>query len=694
MLVGRDSQVAAVQALLRSAAGEHGGGLVLRGEAGIGKTALLARAVADAEAAGVKVVTAAGVQAEARIPYAVMHQLLRRMRVRLDPDGGASPYRIAMQALDRLDELGGPVLIAVEDAHWADEPSWDALTFLGRRLDADPVALIMTVRDGDDVDRRVTAAGLPEIRLEPLGPDAAADLLDRVVPGLSPALRSRVLDEAAGNPLGLVELGEAAARSGASALMPSALPLSTRVERTFSALVAELPEPTRALLLTAALDDGDALDEVTAATAIVRGHPVTGADAEPAVTTRLMSVDGQYTIRFRHPLLRSALAGAAPPAARRATHAALARVLAGEPDRQIWHRAAAAAGPDEAIARDLAKTAIRAHRSQAAGVALAALERAAQLSEDRTERVLRLLWAAEMASQQGDGDTVRRLLAAIEAEELQPAHQARYAWLHESFVGAGFTGTARLGVYLDLIDDMRRTGDANLALSSLVDLSLRMHWSNPSDAHRRRYVEIAEALDGPGDDYRALSAVATAAPIERGAVSLDRLQRLRDRVGLSAMAQSELGMAASALGAFPLSNRLMAPSIADLRRQGRLGLLLFGLNCLAYNAAALGDARSAARHADETVSLATELGYQQLVLTGRLSLATAAALRGEGERARDIADGAERVLTAAGMHRSENLSDSRSCFTGPCPRLRWGLTGPPQAFRVSHGTPRRRHAIR
>jgi hypothetical protein len=270
-----------------------------------------------------------------------MDQLLRQMRVRLDPDGEASPYRIAMQALDHLDAVDEPVLIAVEDVHWADPSSWDALTFLGRRLESDRIALLMTVRDGDDVDRRLAGAGLPEIRLEPLDPQAAAALLDRIVPGLSPTLRARVLDSAAGNPLGLVELGEAAARSGAAALLPAALPLTTRVERTFAALVAELPEPTQALLLTAALDDGNALDEVSAATAIVRGHPVTGADAEPAMTTRLVSVDEQYRVRFRHPLLRSALAGTAAPAARRATHAALAQVLAAEPDRQIWHRAAA-----------------------------------------------------------------------------------------------------------------------------------------------------------------------------------------------------------------------------------------------------------------------------------------------------------------------------------------------------------------
>ncbi|MER7283285.1 AAA family ATPase [Dactylosporangium sp. NPDC000244] len=650
MLVGRDSQWARLHAVLRSAARDQGGGLVLRGEAGIGKTALLAQAADTARAEGMRVVTAAGVQAEARIPYAVIHQLLRQVGVRFDPDGESSPYRIGMRALDRLGDLGEPVLLAVEDAHWADAPSWDALTFLGRRLESDRIALVMTIRDGDDVERRLAAAGLPEIRLDPLGPEPAAELLDRIVPGLSPALRARVLDGAAGNPLGLVELGEAAARSGAAALLPAALPLSTRVERTFSALVAELPEPTRALLLTAALDDGDALDEVTAATAIVCGRPVTGADAEPAVSTRLMAVDEQYRIQFRHPLLRSALAGSAAAEVRRATHAALARVLAAEPDRQIWHRAAAAAGPDEAIARDLAKTAIRAHRSQAAGVAQAALERAAQLSEDHTERVLRLLWAAEMASQQGDGDTVRRLLAQVGSEELQPAHRARYSWLHESFAGAGFTGTTRLGVYLDLIDDMRRTGDANLALSSLIDLSLRMHWSNPGDALRRRYVEIAEALDTPGDDYRALAAMATAAPIECGVASLERLERLRHRVGLSAVALSELGVAASGVGAFPLSNHLLIPSIADLSRQGRLGLLVHVLNSLAFNAAALGDARSALRHAEETVSLAAEIGLGQVGLTGRLSLAMAAALRGDGERARALADGAEAVFIAAGTH--------------------------------------------
>lgn len=339
VIVGRTAQIQALTALLDEAAHYRGGALVVRGEAGIGKSALWGEACAAAGARGMRVLTTTGVQAEVQLPYAGVQHLFRRLRRDLDATAGESPFRVGVEVLGLLGALDEPVLLAVEDVHWLDRASWEVLAFVARRLEADPVALVLTARNSEDVGRLLVAAALPELRLEPLEPADARVLLDQVAPGLTLALRERVLAESAGNPLGVVELGGLAARSGGAALLPSLLPLSTRVERTFAGLVGELPAATRALLLVAALDDGDDLDEVLAATARLEDRPIIIDDVQPAVVSRLISVDEQYRLRFRHPLLRSALLQSASAAQRRRVHACLAAVVAAD-DRRLWHRAA------------------------------------------------------------------------------------------------------------------------------------------------------------------------------------------------------------------------------------------------------------------------------------------------------------------------------------------------------------------
>ncbi|MCW6011237.1 AAA family ATPase, partial [Micromonospora sp. CPCC 205371] len=357
----------ALTAVVDGAVEQRGGAMVVRGEAGIGKSALLGHVATLAGGRGMRVVGTSGVQAEVHVPYAALHRLLRSLRAGASfrAEEIESPYRAAMDLLELLGEQREPVFVAVEDAHWLDRGSWEALTFAARRVESDPVAIVLTARDGEDIDELLAKAGLPELRLEPLSAADADALLDRVAPGLSPALRERVLEQSAGNPLGLVELGGVAARSGSGALLPSWLPLSTRVERTFAALVAELPVVTRSLLLVAALDDGDGLDEVLAACAQMEARPVTVDDVEAAVVTRLVQVDDAYRLRFRHPLLRSALYQSASAAQRRRVHAALAEVVAADPDRHVWHRAAAGAGPDEAAAPGVGLTGTRAGHTPA-----------------------------------------------------------------------------------------------------------------------------------------------------------------------------------------------------------------------------------------------------------------------------------------------------------------------------------------
>ncbi|MFI0352546.1 AAA family ATPase [Actinomadura sp. 9N407] len=655
MIIGRTAQIDALTVLLDEALRHRGGALVLRGEAGIGKSALWREACGRAGDRGMRVLTTTGVHAEVQLPYAGVQRLFRRMRPDLGTEAGTSPFRVGVEVLGLLDALAEPVLLAVEDAHWLDRTSWEVLAFVARRLESDPVALVLTTRDGEDVDRLLADAALPELRLEPLEHADAEAVIDHVTPGLAPALRDRVLAVSEGNPLGLVELGGLAARSGGAMLLQSRLPLSTRVERTFAGLVGELPAETRALLLVSALDDGDDLDEVLAAASRLEGRPITADALEPAVRGRLVGVDEHYRLRFRHPLLRSALRQSAGAAQRRRAHACLAAVVA-DGDRRVWHRAAAASGPDEALAADLAAVATRARYVQAAALALAAMERAAHLSGDPRERGGRLLWAATTAYEQGDAETVHRLLEALDGERLRPADRARLSWYREVYLNTSWTGSARLGAFTEIIDSMRRAGDVDLTLEALTDVCLRFYWSNPDEATRLRFVDVAERTDVPAENTRMLYALALGAPVERGAHCLDRLEALRHRLDLTPREGYDLGIAASALGAYALSNTFLTASAAALRSQGRIGMLTQVLTSLAYNAAAAGDTRAAVSAATECVALATETRQPIWALQARLQLGLAEALRGDRESAEEIARVSEEVLVSAGMNAMLSLT--------------------------------------
>ncbi|MFC8850879.1 MULTISPECIES: helix-turn-helix transcriptional regulator [unclassified Micromonospora] len=643
-LVGRDDQISMLRDLLTHAVEGRGGALVLRGEAGIGKSALLEHLVRAGHERGTRVLSVTGVQAEGQIPYAGLDRLLRPLRPA--PMAADSPYRRAVEVLHLLGEPEQPALLAVDDAHWLDAATWETLTFLCRRVGSDPIAVVMAARDGEDIDRRLARAGLPELRLEPLHPADAGRLLERTAPRLTQRLRALVLDEAAGNPLGVVELGASVARLGGSALLPSSLPLSTRVERTFAGLVADLPPSTRSLLLIAALNDGTSLDEILAAAAILVDADVPTEAIQPAVTARLVAVDERYEVRFRHPLLRSALRQQAAPADRRRVHAALAEVLSAAPDRQIWHRASAASGPDEALARELTDVASAAAQRQAP-LALAAISRAVQLSQDPAARGSRQVRSCLLAHEQGDPHTVRRLIHEVDENALRPADRARLTWMRETYLSVAWSGPERMLTYADLIDAMRRDGDPDLALQAMNDLALRVYYSNLPAHIRDRFTEVTLALGSADDDPRLAGILLLVAPVEHGAAALRRLEHLVHRVDLPPTLRSDLSIAAWAIGAFDLAGTLALSAAADLRAQGRIGVLSQALNAAASAYAALGDTRAALPLAAECISLAEETGLPMWALGGGLTLGLVEALRGDVAAAHRRAEAAEQRLSAA-----------------------------------------------
>jgi len=486
MLLGRDREMAAVERALADARLGRSAALVIRGEAGIGKTSLLRFAVEGA--VEMRVLAARGVQFEADVPFSGLDELLRPTLSLLErlPATHARALRSSLGLGERVETdrllvgaatLGlisgyaeqAPVLVVVDDAQWLDRASAEALAFAARRLLADPVAVLITVRDGED--STLIDAGLPELRLSPLDHAAAAALLERAAADtVDPHVAGAILDTAGGNPLALVELAAEAAKL-AYAAAGSPLPVATTVERAYLRRAVGLPEGARrALLLMAAAGSADLA-------AIHRAGDVLGLqapDVHAAEATTGLVVERGGRLEFVHPLARAAVYHAAPPADRREAHRALAAVATDpdDADRRAWHLAAAATGRDAAAATALEAAGQRARERAAHASAAAAFEEAARLSEPGEARMARLLAAAENAWLAGNGGQAIKLLEA--ARRLDPGGGLRldiddlagHIALRQGAVREGFrmqVATAQAVQRTDRLKAIRILVDAALA---------------------------------------------------------------------------------------------------------------------------------------------------------------------------------------------------------------------------------------
>jgi DNA-binding CsgD family transcriptional regulator len=641
---------------------DRGGSLVVSGEPGIGKSALLQEASTRARGDGMLVLTATGVQCEAQLPFAGLHQLLQPVLGQVDGlaarqrdallaafgliDAAAPDlFLTALAVLDLLADCAvrAPVLIVAEDAHWLDRATSDVLAFVGRRLEFEPILLIAAIRDG--FESPFNDAGLRSLHLEPLSVPAAAALLDSRAPGLPAAVHERLLGEAAGNPLALVELPAALKHADNKPSLPAWLPLTTRLEQAFTARVFELPIATRTALLVAAVNDSSRLADVLGATVVLAGAGVTVDVLTPAVAARLVEID-DAEFRFRHPLMRTAIYQAASVSQRHAAHAALAEVLSGQPERRVWHRAASIIGPDEEVAGELEAAAARAQRRGATAAAVPALRRAASLSEGQA-RIGRLLRAAQLAFELGQHDLALGLLADAEPLDLRPEEQARVVWIRES-VADGTLGDAASARSLAAIADRAGAdGDSGLAIKLLCVAALRCWWADPGQLARDHIVSAAERLDVDQSDPRLLVILSYAAPIGQGATVTGRLDRL---VPADADAFRLTGMAAMAVGAFDAATARLAAAAARLRAQGRLALLARALTLQAWSELQLADLSAAIPAAEEGGRLAQETNQPLFMATAQAVQAGLAALRGDQEAAAALAAQAER----AGLHQSAN----------------------------------------
>ncbi|HET7051818.1 MAG TPA: AAA family ATPase [Solirubrobacteraceae bacterium] len=442
--LGRSGERDVLHRLLETARGGQSAVLVIRGEAGIGKTSLLRYAAR--QAAGFRVAEIAGVEAETELPFAGLHRLCAPMLAKLDAlpvpqqnalrvsfglSSGEAPDRflVALAALTLFAEVAGerPLLCVVDDAQWLDGATSQVLGFIARRLLAESVALVFTVREPSD-ERELT--DLPELSLGGLHDDDARALLAAVIPGrIDDRVRDRLVAETRGNPLALVELtrGRSAGELAGGFALPGTGTLPSHIEDHFRQRIAALPQATQRLMLLAAADPvGDA-------TLLWRAAATLGVErqaAEAAAGEQLMEVEAQ--VRFRHPLVRSAAYRAATVSDRRAVHGALAAAtdLETDPDRRAWHRAHAAIAPDEEVAGELIASASRAQARGGIAAAAAFLERAVTFTPDPGERASRALTAAKMKLGAGDLAAAGSLLAVADAGPPDELRQARAQRVH------------------------------------------------------------------------------------------------------------------------------------------------------------------------------------------------------------------------------------------------------------------------
>jgi DNA-binding CsgD family transcriptional regulator len=412
-LVGRDIERRGLEALIAGARNGAGGVLVLRGEAGIGKSALLDHLRFSAHR--MRVIEASGSEFETELPFAALHQLCSPLlseagdlpashRAALETafglcEGTPEIFRVGIAALELLVSAAGSraLLCLVDDAHWLDDASMRVLTFLARRIAAEPIAIVAATRQGLDE--------LPGLEVAGLADGDARHLLAHTRTTLDETVRDRLLAEARGNPLALLELPGA----GGFAL-PDTSSVPSRIERSFADRLTALPGDIRLLLTVASADSTGNPDLVWAAAERLGIEPAAGAHAEASGLAEFGP-----GVRFCHPLARSAVYRAAEIPQRHAAHRALAEVTDPErdPDRRAWHRAQSGTGPDETVATELDRSAAGARARGGVAAAAAFHERAAALSRDPVRRAERTLAAAHAHLDAGAPDAAAALLDTV-----------------------------------------------------------------------------------------------------------------------------------------------------------------------------------------------------------------------------------------------------------------------------------------
>ena len=668
-LLDRRGERAAVDRVLDQARAGSSAVLVMRGEPGIGKTALLGYA-AD-RALGFRVVRAWGVESEMELAFAGLHQLCVPMLGRLDQLPGPQREALAVafgmregQAPDRflvslavlsllaVTAEDQPLACLVDDAQWLDRASMQCLAFAARRLLAEPVALIFAAREpGDDLE----LAGLPGLTVTGLDDADACALLASAVGGrLDAEVRDRIVAETGGNPLALLQLprGLGPAELAGGFWLPDPRPLASRIENSFYRQFRSLPRQTQRLLFTAAAEPTGDVTLLWRA-ADLQGIPADAATAAEAAG--LVELDAR--VHFGHPLIRSAVYQAASISDRRAAHRALAEATDpdADADRRAWHLAHAASRPDETVAAELERSAGRAQARGGLAAAAAFLERAATLTPDPAQRATRSLAAAQAKVQAGAFGAAVKLLSMADAALLDEFQRARVDLLRAQLAFAANRGSDAPSLLLKAAKRLEPI-DVDLARETYLDAL--------------KAAGYAGRLAGPGGSSQEVSQAARAAPWP------PRPPRVPDllldgfamnftqgyaagapilRCALSAFdgetsAEEELRWAWLACDAavhlwdYDRWDRFSSRYVQLTREAGALGELPLALSEYAYVLLLAGELGAAASLVEE-VRVATEATGSNLAPYGALGLA---ALRGRVAEASALATATKEEVTARG----------------------------------------------
>jgi DNA-binding CsgD family transcriptional regulator len=667
-LLGRDSECALLERLLDQARGGKSGALLLLGEPGIGKTALVEHAIA--QAGEMRVLPVTGLEAASEMPFAALATMLRSAlgalpevpenqraalssALGLAPTGDVRPLAVAAATLSLLAALAErePLLCVVDDAHWVDRESAEALVVVAGRIEAEGIVMLFAAREGEGFE----AAQLAHLRLKGLAPDAAWALLREHARGnLATDVAEHLLAETRGNPLALLELPALLTEAQFSGREPldQPLPVGSALEQAFVRRTRALaPEAQRALLVAAASDSDDLGLVLRAAAAL----GLTADALEETDTAGLLSIRGRR-FRFRHPLVRSAVYQAAPLAERRAVHSALAEVLedAGDADRRAWQRAAAAFGPDEDVATELERAAVSARRRGGVAAEARTLELAARLAPEDDARAVRLVRAGDAAWQAGRSAEAEQLL-----EEALPL-------IRDALLRAD-AQELRASI-------LKRHGDAEAAHELLLDEASRIESIDPLRAARmltqashlffRRdqagaALELAErAWQLAGDEVAAsdleLSGTLAWARVHLGQTEEGRALALRcaeiSEQREETVNAPQIGWCLAWLEEYDTARALIERAARAHREAGAFGDLAYVLFHLADLEFRTGRLAAAYAAAQEATRLAGQTGRDQLLMADQAILATVEAVIGRADDARTHATHALALAGATFNH--------------------------------------------
>lgn len=657
VLIGRQIEAAKVASLL-SLLPHAGGALVLRGEAGIGKTAITTLAIERAVAQGTTTMYAIATEFESTLPYAALQQLLhpfahqivssrdRPREVLAQAFGqkrGEAPgiFAVAVATLEILIDIAGNagLLLVVDDAHWVDESTARVLAFVARRIASDPIVALLVVRSG--VPSSLNEAGLDTLELERLDQNASRELLENQRAGLSVEATQRVLRFADGNPLALLELPES------FDIDTQHSTLDGRLRAAFRARFAAVSVLAARMLLLAAVEDGDDTREVISAASGIGADDRDAMDALRELhESGALRIDGQR-FEFRHPLIRSAIISFASPQELSEAHAALARVITANSDRVAWHSAAAGSGPDEAIAAALAGIAERATQRGNLAVSLQAMELSARVTESATLRSIRLMHGAETAIELGRRDRAIALVAQVQPEALSKQGAARFALLQREADPQVLSAEG----LRTLVRHAHAALDAD-EVDLAIDLTL----------------VVGESLDAGGFETEA-EAIAIAARIAATLEHSDPRRLVVQSAVDPVPYTEELTAAMLALDATELNHRSEMlvrvrfmvdanPAVARMqerlldgyRANGKLRSIAFLQPLHSWNQIALGNWPEALRAAEEGTRLAQDLNLPRWGTGTLIAEAFVAAVRGDHAAADARIREAERGATLLGAH--------------------------------------------